>query len=169
MKTIKLVLSIFVIMVMVSACNDKGAGKASNSTNSTDKDAALLSIEETDCNWVGAPVKDCVVFEGAGDLIEVFKGPGRYAVRYLDTADWVDFNLYTATSYAFGSSSITVTDVNGVDMTDLYQITYGTYSTSTDIPVGQISSDVTLIYDVKGIGSTVDVELKNVCSWTGWC
>ena len=122
-----------------------------------------------DCSWVGAPVKDCVVFEGLGDLSQSFKGPGRYAVRYLNTASWPGFNLYRATSYARGSSTIKVTDINGNNMTSLYQITYGMYSTSTGIPVGQVSSDATLIYDVAGVGNNAEVKLSNACSWTGWC
>jgi len=123
----------------------------------------------TDCSWVGTTVKDCVVFEGLGDLVKVFKGPGRYAVRYLNTASWTTFNLYRATSYAIGSTSITVTDVNGIDMTNLLQIYYDTHRTITGLPVGQVSSDITLIYDVKGNSSAADVEFKNVCTWSGWC
>ncbi|MFK5894733.1 MAG: hypothetical protein QM504_16050 [Pseudomonadota bacterium] len=172
MKKIKLILSLFVMMILVSACNEKSTGSDGNvskTSNVLNEEAVQLSLEVIDCNWVGASVKDCVVFEGTGDLMKVFKGPGRYAVRYLNTADWIDFNLYRATSYAFGSSSITVTDINGVDMTGLYQITYGANSASTGIPVGQISSDVTLIYDVEGIDAAVEVEFKNACSWSGWC
>jgi hypothetical protein len=42
----------------------------------------------TDCNWVGVNVKNCVAFDGAGDLSANFKGPGIYAVKYLNTPDW---------------------------------------------------------------------------------
>jgi hypothetical protein len=123
----------------------------------------------TDCSWVGAPVKDCVVFEGLGDLQQKFKGPGRYAVRYLNTGGWSGFNLYRATVYAYGASSITATDINGVDMTDLFQISYAGNSAATGLPVGQVSSDVTLIWDIRGVGRSREVTLRNACSWTGWC
>ncbi len=132
---------------------------------------SLLSTANaaTDCSWVGAEVKDCVVFEGLGDLQKKFTGPGRYAVRYLNTAGWSGFNLYRATVYAYGASSITVTDIYGLDMTNLFQISYGTNSASTGLPVGQISSDVTLIWDVAGVSRSREVTLSNACSWTGWC
>lgn len=123
----------------------------------------------SDCGWVGTNVKDCVVFEGLGDLTKSFYGLGKYAVRYLNTASWLDFNLMRATSLAIGATSITVKDVNGVDMTGLYDISYGTYSTITGVPVGTVSSDVTFIYDVKGNASDGEVKVTNICTWSGWC
>ncbi|VAW55712.1 hypothetical protein MNBD_GAMMA07-2395 [hydrothermal vent metagenome] len=134
--------------------------------------AASLTSSVTvaaDCGWVGVQVKDCVVFEGLGDFKKVFYGPGKYAVRYLNTASWLDFNLMRATSLAIGASSITVKDVNGVDMTGLYNISHGTYSTVTGVPVGTVSSDATFIYDVKGNKSGDKVKVTNICSWSGWC
>jgi hypothetical protein len=124
----------------------------------------------TDCNWVGVNVKDCVVFDGAGDLSANFKGPGMYAVKYLNTPDWgYNYTYYAATSYAFGSTSITVSDVNGNDMTDALRITYNTYGTITGIPVGHYSNDLTLIYEVRGISLSTKVVFRNACTWTGWC
>jgi len=121
------------------------------------------------CGWVGTAVKGCVVFEGLGDFSKTFYGPGKYAVRYLNTASWLDFNLMRATSFAYGATSITVKDVNGVDMTGLYQISHGKNSTITGVAVGTISSDATFIYTVKGVKSDEKVTFKNVCSWSGWC
>jgi len=133
--------------------------------------ASLMSsvTVASDCGWVGTSVKGCVVFEGLGDFSKTFYGPGKYAVRYSNTASWTSFNLMRATSYAYGASSITVKDVNGIDMTSLYQISHGKNSTITGIPVGTVSSDAIFIYDVKGVKSDEKVRLSNVCSWTGWC
>ncbi len=131
--------------------------------------ALIGSANAADCGWVGVNVKDCVVFNGVGDFTKNFKGPGKYAVRYLNTASWTSYNLYRASTFAYGASSIKVTDINGVDMTGLFQISHGRNSTITGIPVGTIGSDITLIYDVKGNKSTGNVSVKNVCSWSGWC
>ena len=55
MKKIKLVLSLFVMMILVSACNENSTannGSVSKTNNVINEETELFSLEVTDCNWV---------------------------------------------------------------------------------------------------------------------